>query len=261
MKRLVVLFLMMVTLLSCSMGRYMTNGELQDRRAAEEILISQYPELVEYYNEGVLDVTSVRAIPDGNGGYMHKLKYKFVKYHFRDYTEKMICLQERFPEIYDLYCEGLVEVTSLYKYVDRNTLQIRYYLSYRRADDYLYDYAMFAYPYGGYHYYYIPRRNYGWNIPIPPRKQPHPATRPNDRRPRPEARPNNPPRPDNQPRTEPRPETRPNNPPARQPSTAPRGQQANPRPSSPPRSSVQRSAPPASSSSRAGSSSGAARRR
>lgn len=252
MKKLLVLFLTAFALCSCSVGRYVAADNVVNREA-EGILYAQYPELLEYYNEGVLRITSIRDIPNGDGTYLHKLKYKFVKYHYTDYAEKMACLQTRFPEIYDLYCSGLVEITSLYKYVDRNTLQIRHYLSYRRADDYLYDYAMFAYPYGGYHYYYIPRRNYMWNRPLPPSKKRPPEARPNDHH-RPEAKPNNPPR------TEPRPEARPSTPPSRQPNTAPRGQQANPRPSNPPRSSVQRSAPPASSSSRS-SSSGAARRR
>lgn len=154
--------------LSCSAARYATNNNPQVEFDATEILYNQYPNLVPFYEEGVLRVTS---LVERNGVY--DIKYKFVKYHYTDYSEMIACIKEKFPELYNMYSFGLVDITSLYKYVDTSTMEIRYKVGYRRVYDFYYHYVPNVYPYGGYRYHYIPRP-----APRVPKVSPPPAPRP-----------------------------------------------------------------------------------
>ena len=200
MKKLVAFLLGIGMLISCSTSRYVSLADPQAEFDAVEILYNQHPELVNYYEQGVLKITSLREVKVANG-YDYRIKYKFVKYHYYDYAERMACLKEKYPELYTMYVNGTIEINSLYKYVDEYGA-IRYHVSYRRLYDFYYDTAPLIYPYNGYRYYYRPR-------PIPPRVGPPPRPRPNN--PPPKAEPNRPPRQ--------QPNMRPNNPPRQQPPT------------------------------------------
>lgn len=238
MRKLIALFFAAIVLTACASGRYISMAQPQARFDAEQVLYQQYPDLVPYYEAGVLHITSLREVRS-NGGRDYKLNYRFVRYNYKDYSERMTVLAEKFPEIYELYVNGYIELTSMYRYVDRNTLEIRNYVSYRRMDDPLYDYALFAYPYGGYHYYYIPRSSFPWYNPRPPLRHPGPDMRPNNP-PRPDARPNNPPRTEPRPDNGRRPDARPNNPPR----TEPRPQNNPPRQNVQPRTQSRPTTPP-----------------
>ena len=152
---------------SCSAARYATDNNPQVEFDATEILYNQYPTLVPFYEEGVLKVT---ALVEKNGVY--DIKYKFVKYRYTDYGEMIAVIKERFPELYNMYSFGLLDITSLYKYVDTSTMTIRYKVGYRRVYDFYYHYVPNMYPYGGYRYDYRPR------TPRVPRVSPPPTPRP-----------------------------------------------------------------------------------
>jgi hypothetical protein len=229
MKKLVLAIISMVMLFSCASGRYINLTDPQAMFDAGEILYRQHPELANYYDQGVLQITSLREVNVGDG-VDYRIKYRFVKHHIYDYSDRMMILKDKFPELYEMYVSGLIEITSLYRYVN-DYVEIKYHVSYRRIYDFYYDYHPYLYPYGGYRYYYRSR-------PLPPPSpRVEPAPRPNDNRP-PQARPNDPPRQ--------QPNTNPSNPPRRQPNTTPQVRPSNPpanrgsqptRPSTPPSNS------------------------
>lgn len=185
-----ILGLLLVTS-SCSAGRYVSLNNPEVEFSATEVLYNKYPELVNYYEEGVLKITSLREIRT-EAGYDYKIKYRYIKKHLT-YEERMIVLKELYPELYTMYVNGTIEITSMYKYVD-DYGTIRYHVSYRRLYDFYYESVPLIHPYGGYRYYYRPR-------PAPRLAPPPPAPKPRPNNP-PQARPNNP---------------RPNNPPAARP--------------------------------------------
>ena len=198
MKKLALIVSCILMMLSCASGRYVSLSNPQAQFDAGETLYDKYPEMVKYYDEGVLKITSLREIPQRDGTYVYDVSYKFVKYYYREYAERMECLKTHFPEAYEMYVNGIIEIRSLYKYVDEN-MEIKYHLSYRRLYDFYYETTPYLiYPYNrGYRYHYRPR-------PVPQRVSPPP--------PPPRQRPNNPP-----------PQARPNNPPRQQPHGGGRG--------------------------------------
>ena len=196
---------LLVTLLlvvsSCSAGRYASINNPEREFSAVEVLYNQHPELVPYYEAGVLKITSLREIRS-KVGYTYDIRYKFVRKYLYD-QERYQCLKEYYPELYDLYINGVINIRSVYRYVDDN-LAIRHNVTYSRLYDYYYENVPLIYPYGGYRLHYRVRPIPPRMTPPPPRPRPQgqnppPQARPNDRsRPqggnRPDARPNNPPR-------------------------------------------------------------------
>lgn len=187
-KILGILIVLSILLSSCASARYTTQRSINEIDNISYILSNNYPELYYYYTEGVLKVNSLKEVNDINGVLSYRIKYDFVRYYYRGYTERMAVLQEGFPELYQMYCNGLIEINSIYKYVDRDTGVIRHHVSYRRIGDRYYDY-----PYYNDYYYYRYRRPLivrpAPPRPAPPRAEPRPEPRPNQ----PSVRPSNPP--------------------------------------------------------------------
>ena len=210
MKRLIMFLTSLLLLTSCGTAGYTSRRTVYEMDEVSYILANHYPQLHYYYMEGVLDVTSLKEIVLEDGTIDYKVKYRFVRYYYTNYADRMETLKVHYPELYQMYVSGVIEINSLYKYVEKETGKIRHHVSYRRIYDYYYDY----YPYighGGVHLYYRPR-------PVP-RHYIRPNNPPSPPRARPDVRPNNPPRP--------QPNTKHNNPPRQQPNT---------RPNNPPRS-------------------------
>ena len=242
MKKFISLLITMLMIVSsCSAERYVSLNSPEREFSTYEILYNQYPELVPYYEEGVLKVTSVNEVRT-EVGYIYDIKYKFIKRYLYN-EERYLCLQENYPELYALYLDGIIRIRSVYKYVD-DDLTIRCHVTYSRAYEYYYSSVPLIYPYG--HRYHNPRPLPPPRVhqaPPPPRNHnnpPPPQARPNDRqRPEGNVRPNNPPRHGGD-----RPhQTKPNNPPKSEGNVRPNnpsrqsngGSQA--RPNSQPRSS------------------------
>ena len=251
---LLVTMLMIVT--SCSAGKYVSLNNPEREFSAVEVLYNQHPELVPYYEAGVLKITSMREI-QSEVGYTYDIRYKFVrKYLYGD--ERYLCLKELYPELYDLYANGVINIRTVYRYVD-NKGSIQYHITYSRLYDYYYESVPLIHPYRGYRLHYRPR-------PIPPRMTPPPPRpRPEGHNPPPQARPND----NHKPQGGNRPDARPNNPPRQgggnQPSARPNSQPrqggSSVRPNNPPRqsggSSVRQSNPPRQSGGSSRSSGGA----
>jgi hypothetical protein len=169
MKKIISLLLGLILFVACGASRYTGVNNHEIAPDAVEVLHIIYPELVRYYDEGVLRITSMRRV-ETETGYDYKIKYKFVRYYYTDYTERMICLKEMFPDFYRLHLDGTIEVTSIYKYVNEYG-EIRHHISYRKLYvPYYYDSAPVYYPYGRY-------RIYRRLTPIPPRMSPPPPPR------------------------------------------------------------------------------------
>lgn len=115
-----------------------------DKKSAERVTdryeiykaIESYPNLKIYYNEGVVDIVSVYKVQSHSqiGGQdisvpYYIIKYRYCKYYFTDYSEQMEALQRKFPELYRLYCEGKINITDMYLYVDKYD-EIKCHISY-----------------------------------------------------------------------------------------------------------------------------------
>ena len=197
MKRFYLLLVMvlMLAVSSCGTARYVSQRSVNEMDEISYVLANYYPQLYAYYMEGVLRINSLKEVvlPDGTVDY--KVKYDFVRYYYTDFNEKIAAVKANYPELYEMYVSGVIDLGSVYSYVDRGSGRIRLHVSYSRIYDYYYHY----YPgtYGGLRLHYRPRP-----YPLAPRRMQPP---PPQQRPRPEARPNNPQRP--------QPNTGPNNPP------------------------------------------------
>ena len=188
MKKFYVFIMMLIMLVSCGTANYASRRTVNEMDEISYVLANYYPQLHEYYMEGVLDVTSLREVVLEDGTVDYKVKYHFIRYYYRNQADRMDALKLHFPELYEMYVSGVIEINSLYKYVEKDTGRIRHHCSYSRIYDYYYRY----YPrLGGSHIYYRARP-----LPPAPRPAPRPDVRPNNP-PRPDARPNNPPRPNN----------------------------------------------------------------
>ena len=207
---LFVALLVSVLVMSCASTKYANQVQVNDEVAL--ILYNNYPSLYDYYMEGVLRVNSVSE---------SHIDYDFVRYYYISYNERAAALSVHYPSVYTRYINGNIVVDDFYKYVDLESGQIRYYLSYRPI----------------YNYYrrpYVSGRMYFRPVPPPPYHRPRVEPRKPHRTPTPP--------PAHRP-----PQTRPANPPAHQhngnhgtrPSTPPRshsGGHAASRPANPPRS-------------------------
>jgi len=167
--KLFILSIISFIFISCASTASLTYNPIYDEDNISYILSTYYPQLYTYYDEGVLKVNSVKEVVLEDNIIDYKIKYKFVRrYYYNDYAEMASILKDHFPELYDMYTKGIVEINSIYKYVDRDTDKIRYHVSYRNIYDTYYN----TYPTVRYRGYYRP--NYR-PTPIPPR---HRATPP-----------------------------------------------------------------------------------
>lgn len=94
----------------------------------EYIIKREYPHMSEYFKERVIWVTKLNEYRDLKGNVYYDLGYIFKSRKIRDYNEQMRVLRENFPEIYDLYKQGKVVLSSVKVYVKRKT--IRYNIEY-----------------------------------------------------------------------------------------------------------------------------------
>lgn len=177
--KLFILTLISFLMISCASTNSLTYQRVYEEDNISYILSTYYPQLYRYYDEGVLRVNSVKEVVLEGNIIDYKINYKFVRrYYYNNQSEMAIVLHEHFPELYEMYINGIVEINSIYKYVDRSTGKIKYHVSYRNIFDVYYN----TYPDTRYRGYYRPRYR---PTPPPPR---HRIT-PQPPKPRPETRP------------------------------------------------------------------------
>ena len=165
MKKLCLLFTLLLMLTSCA-ATYKTTRTVKEMDEIALVLSEYYPQLYTYYIEGVLEVASVKEVVVEDGSPAYNVKYRFINYYYHNQTEMMEILKNEFPELYQMYVNGVIEVTGMYKYVEKDTGVIRNHVSYRRIYDFYYERTII--PYNHTRLYYRPR-------PMPlPRYQPAP---------------------------------------------------------------------------------------
>ena len=181
MKRfLLTIMMMLMVLVSCGTTNYVSRRTVNEMDEISYVLANYYPQLHTYYMEGVMDVTSMKEIILEDGTVDYKINYHFIRYYYRNYSDKMDAVRVHFPELYDMYTKGIIEINSIYKYVDRDTGKIRYHISYRNIYDTYYN------TYSGPRYRGYYRPNYRptpppprhRTTPPPPKHKPTPAPKP-----------------------------------------------------------------------------------
>ena len=99
MKHLLTILAAVLVMASCSTTRYVSVDKPEVNFDAEQVLYEQHPELVEYYEAGVLKITSLKEVIGEDGIATYDIKYVFTKHYITDYHEQVTTLKEYFPEI------------------------------------------------------------------------------------------------------------------------------------------------------------------
>lgn len=178
-KYLIIIALALLT--ACGTSRYATQRTIQDMDEVSYVLANYYPQLHEYYMEGVLKIKSVKEVITDEGEPAYNVKYDFCRYNYPNFNDRMEALKTYYPEVYQMYLNGVVEVTSFYKYVDKDTGKIMHHVSFRRIYDFYYNTGPY---YGGTRLIYRPRPfpNFRPRVePRPVRPQPKPEAGPGGR--------------------------------------------------------------------------------
>ena len=96
------------------------------------ILRANYPQLYNYYEEGLLEIVSMRERLYSNGHREWDIRRRYVKRYITDGREQMRVLQFHYPDVYSMVRRGDARVTQMYGYVD-NSGRIRYKVNYSRT--------------------------------------------------------------------------------------------------------------------------------
>lgn len=111
---------------------YAMKEPVVDEGKVSEIVHLYYPNLVEYYDEGVMDVVWLYQETLGDGSTQYDIRYKFVNnYYEGEELEKV--LREQYPDIYMMRRGGFLKDVCAYKFVDKATGKILTYVAYNRA--------------------------------------------------------------------------------------------------------------------------------
>ena len=179
MKKFYLLFVLLVAMLSsCATASYASKRTVNEMDEISYVLANYYPQLHEYYMEGVLEVDSMKEVTLLNGDTEYKVKYHFIKYYYRNQDEMLEVLRNGFPELYEMFVSGVIEIRGIYKYVDKESGVIRNHVMYRRIYDFYYERTPLPYPYNHTRLIYRPRPMP--LQPAPPRPRPQPNVRPNN---------------------------------------------------------------------------------
>ena len=165
--------------ISCATASYANQRRVKEMDEISYVLANHYPQLYTYYMEGVLDVDSMKEVVLEDGTVDYKVKYHFMKYYYRNHSEMMEVLKNHFPELYQMYLNGVIDITGIYKYVDKDTGVIRNHVLYRRIYDFYYERTII--PYSHTKLYYRPRpMPLPRYRPTPPPPKPQPGPRPSE---------------------------------------------------------------------------------
>ena len=129
---------MALLLTACGASQYISQRYVDEIDQISTVLANHYPQLYQYYLEGVMEVTYLKEVELQDGTFDYKLKYKFTRYYFNTYEEKIEALRTYYPQIYQMYISGAIVIRSIYKYVDKYTGEICCHVSWSSIYDYYY---------------------------------------------------------------------------------------------------------------------------
>ena len=95
------------------------------------ILRAYYPQLYNYYEEGLLQIVSMRERIYPNGRRDWDIKRRYVKRYITSDREQMYILERYYPDVFARARRGEVRINKMYGYVD-NSGRIRYKVDYSR---------------------------------------------------------------------------------------------------------------------------------
>lgn len=110
---------------------FASDGTIRDEKEISEIISNYYQGLKDYYDSGLIRVESLNETTLFDGSKEYKIKYKYVK-NFYDQSEIDGVLMKEFPRLYSLKKMGLVKDVCVYRYVDKETGEIRTDTAYNR---------------------------------------------------------------------------------------------------------------------------------
>ena len=117
------MLLVVLTTMFCSCFAANNSKEIYNSSEITTVLQNYYPQLYEYCEEGVMIIKSLKEVTFDDGSFGYKIKYVFVKRYIED-NEKLEVVKNTYPELYKMYTDGVIDITSVYKYVDKNTGKI-----------------------------------------------------------------------------------------------------------------------------------------
>jgi len=89
------------------------------------ILRLHYPQLYNYYDEGLLQIISMREKIYPGGRKDWDIRRRYVRRYITDQRQQMRVLQRYYPDVYELVRHRAARVREIYEYVD-NSGRIRY---------------------------------------------------------------------------------------------------------------------------------------
>ena len=127
-----IFLLMLFCFTSCGVVKNQNNSTyVKDKYEQLNILYEHYPKLWEYYHEGVMDILWIKKVVKEDGTIEYKEGHRLKRKYITDYSEKMSLLKTNFPEIYNLFTLGKVNVDEMYQYVGTDG-EVRVNISYHR---------------------------------------------------------------------------------------------------------------------------------
>lgn len=97
-----------------------------------EVLRGYYPQLFNYYEEGLLQIISMRERLYSNGHREWDIRRRYVKRYITSDRERMYILERYYPDVFARARRGEVRINKMYGYVD-NSGRIRYKVDYSRV--------------------------------------------------------------------------------------------------------------------------------
>ena len=97
-----------------------------------EVLRAYYPQLFNYYEEGLLQIISMRERLYSNGHREWDIRRRYVKRYITSDRERMYILERYYPDVFARARRGEVRINKMYGYVD-NSGRIRYKVDYSRV--------------------------------------------------------------------------------------------------------------------------------
>lgn len=97
-----------------------------------DILRMYYPQLYNYYSEGLLEIVSMREKIYPGGRKDWDIKRRYVRRYINDARQRLRVLQRYYPDVYELTRYGAATVREMYEYVD-NSGRIRYNVKWDRV--------------------------------------------------------------------------------------------------------------------------------
>ena len=121
--------LLLTALFAFTFNTFAMRETVTDSEKISYVISEFYPNLAQYYDEGLIQVASLTEETLADGETEYNIRYKFVNAYCEG-KELDDVLVKSYPNEYILYKAGMIKDVSVFKYVDRETGEIETHLSY-----------------------------------------------------------------------------------------------------------------------------------